>query len=207
MENLNEDGLYLLLSNAKGRCELLTGVKSLTALENYINGYIDACIALAPDCYSSRWYNAFAKYIARACGIKQEHFSLTTVFRSCGYDDISGVDFFMELLEKFAQENSQSLPKQRHTGEMRVFCIDQQKATHFIGNYLQEHSEEYFGPHEFTKEESYVFTWLEKGRLLCALCDTTATAAKLSPENTWFREKVQQLPVFSLGDRVDYSQL
>lgn len=207
MVNLNEDRLYSLLSKVKGRCELITSVKSLSALENYINGYIDACLTFDSNSATICWYNAFLTYTAAVCGIAQDHISLATAITSCGYDDVTGVDFFVELLEKFAQEHHQAEPEQTHTGEIRTFCIDQYKATDFIGKYLQEHSEEYFGLPDTKTIKSYVLTWLENGRLICVLCDSTVAPTILSTKNKWLFEKAKELPTFSTGDRVMYSKL
>ncbi len=207
MNTLQEDKLFQLLLRAKERPELLLGVKSLVALENYINGYLYAC---EDGCFTARWYQAFCDFVAELHGVRDAFFCLSTVIRSAGYDDFDGSDYFMTLLERFAAECgavTEVRPVCLQEGEVRVFRVDVQRATGFMSEYVREHCEEMFGVPSCNESYTWVFKWERDHTLTCALCSDPVAVAKLAPDNGELVEEIKKLPVFQSTEKIKYTTL
>ena len=205
MYYLQNDKLYQIISAAMPHPELLLGCKSLQVLENYINGYLDACDEIDPDCFTIQWYNAFLCYIAEVFRIRQEKFCICEVFRDNGYNDADSVDRFMELLEEFSQKK----PKEEKQldladGEVRIFRVDVSSATDLIDAHLREHLVDYFGS---SSADTFVYNWSKDQILTCAICSSRTDASSISPNNPQLAGELKKLPIFSATDRIRYTSL
>ena len=202
MEKLENDPLYQLLFSIKDQPWVFLGEKSLRALDNYVTGYLNACSALDPDCFTIRWYNAFFQNVCDAYRFDKEMYTIFGIIRDRGYGDADGLQVFFELLEAFAKEKyhlkNAAQPQSLQQGEVRAFRLDQARTVDFAGKYVQEHSEELFGISGSEGIDAYAFSLSLDNTLTCMVY------RGFSPD---LLSKTDRLPVFSVNDQIKYTVL
>lgn len=209
---LSENGLFRLLMSLKSHPELRLGRKSLLALEALVNGYLDACLDLNQGDDTLAWFQKFDSYVVRQCGLEKTTCNAYSAILSSGYHDETGLDRFLELLERFATEcNEPPQPREPssalQTGEYRAIRLDIQKATHFVGRYLTEHCGEFFGVRQVGCSDTLVMFWDEEKNLSCVLANDAVNVGDLCAKHSAEADKIRCLPIFSNGDRVYYTSL
>lgn len=206
MDNIWNCPLFNTLIKIKDRCALLTGKKSLLALENYINGYLDACRENDPSSYALIWYQNFSAYLSQICKVDYEKFNISSAISALGYDDKSGVDFFMKTLIRFSETYegtcSNSSSKIEDSNIVRIFFIDKQRATELIGEVIHGNCEKFFGKTAHEQGRSIVLTWMNDETLLCGLCSGAEAEAALLEKSreTFLVEK--QFRIFTIGEKI-----
>lgn len=208
MEGLHCDKLFRILYQVREHPQLLFGVKSLLALENYLHGYELACMEHDRDCFTLRWLDRFYTFVSRACGVKEECFSLRSAIVGMGYDDVTGVDYFMELLEAFSQGVGEQLsaPKALRDGELRVFRVDALKAEELLSHFVREHCAELFCVPTDAEDYTFLFHRERDGSLTCAVC-SSGLESVLSQEDSEAATAVRALPVFGAAERIQYTSI
>ncbi len=209
---ISSDKLFRTLHEVRQRPGLLTGKNSLIAIENYINGYVDACRDLDKNSFTVRWVGAFYDYVAQVCGVKDAFFSLSHAVEEMGYDDTTGAEFLMDLLERFAKSyenlwDPELSSKEVRRGEIRVFRLDKEMAMSLTGTYIQEHREDLFGVPSDTEGYTCVSLWDKEQGVTCALCPDTESVVRISQEGTEVANQIKNLPVYSAGEKIRYSTI
>lgn len=206
MEKLENDQLYQILFSIKDQPWVFLGQKSLWALENYIMGYLNACSAFDPECFTIRWHNAFYHYACEVYQIYKEKYRVFGIIRECGYSDVDGLHIYFELLEKFAKEKCNVKKAEQHKslqhGEVRAFRLNQRRMADFAEKYIREHSEEFFDIPNSEENGAYVFSLSDDNNLTCMVYSDCSCAK--STENL---SQINHLPIFSENDSISYTAL
>ena len=181
---LNNDPLFQKLLALKARPALWLGKKSLLALEALVHGYLDACDDFQQGASTIAWFRAFNAYAVAACVGENTTCNAFSAILCCGYDDESGVDQFLALLEEFAAERGEQpmlkvVPSALKDGEIRQVHADKQKATEWIGEYLKEHCQELLGVPLVSNRDTLVLSWDRDNALTCALTNSPDAVAKI----------------------------
>lgn len=206
MEKLENDQLYQLLFSIKDRPWVFLGQKSLRALENYIAGYLNACLVLDPECFTICWHDAFFHYVCDVYHIHKEKYSVFGLIRDCGYSDDDGLQVYFNLLENFAKEkyNIQSADQLQslQNGEVRAFRVDQSRTVDLARRYIREHSEDFFGISSSEGNGAFVFS-LSSDNILTCIVYSDCSCIK-SPDNL---SQINHLPIFTDNDIIRYTVL
>lgn len=206
METLENDPLYQLLFSIKDQPWVFLGQKSIWALDHYITGYLNACAAFDPECFTIRWHDTFYHYVCDVYHIYKKDYTVFGIIRERGYGDADGLQVYFELLENFAKEKynvkSTEKPQPLQNGEVRAFRLDRSGMADFAGKYIKEHSEELFGIPDPGDDGAYVFDLSLDDTLTCRVYgDRSYTKA------TEHLSQTEQLPVFSVNELIRYTVL
>lgn len=206
MEKLEKDQLYQLLVSIKDRPWVFLGEKSLLALDNYITGYLNACSVLDPECFTIHWHDVFYRYVCDKYHVYKEKNTVFGVIRDCGYSDCEGLLIYFKLLGNFAEEKCNvkyaTQPQLLQHGEVRAFRLDQTKMVDFVGKYVSEHSEDFFGVSSSGENCAYGYSLSLDNILTCVVFGDSSRLKY--PENL---PQINQLPIFSINDLIRYTVL
>lgn len=206
MERLENDRLYQLLFSIRDRPWVFLGQRSLWALDNYITGYLNACSAFDPECFTIRWHDAFYRYVCDVYHIYIENYTVFGIIRKCGYSDSDGLQMYFKLLENFTKEKCNvehtAQPQPLQHGEVRAFRLDQSRTVNLAVKYIMEHSEDFFGIPSPGENGAYVNSLSHDNILTCMVCGDSSCMKK--PEDL---PQINQLPLFSINDLIRYTVL
>lgn len=174
MVNLEEDVLYKNLCLLKQNALFLLGKKSLRQLDGYIIGFLDALDQSGESDHTREWFSEFRDYIARHCEVQKNPFCISEMLFDNGYDDCSGVDRFLVLLEGFAKEyyhvqEPPLPPAELLPGEARVFRISPTWTRELAVKYITDHEDEFFGLSQAGGDTAFYFTPLNGTDLFCSV--------------------------------------
>lgn len=186
------------LLKCKKRPALLVGVQSMRVLENYVSGYVDACLQFVPDSTTVRWYDSFMQYLATALQIKEEFFTVSSELETRGFSDDEAAVYYLELLEAFAHEYGVCVqtPKPK-SGEVRAFRLDRNKAMELFKKQICENSEAYFG---VNNSACWNFLHMDDGGVICAISDDPQLIDK-------YMDELECLPSIQMGEKIRHTIL
>ena len=198
------DWLLDILLKCRRRPALLTGVQSLRVLENFINGYIEACRQMDSNCLTLQWYDEFTRFLVDEFSIKDEFFSVTRQIQNLGYTDEDGAVYFLELLDRFVRERTNFLEKKKRVsqlqpGEVRAFRLGRYKESELFAKLIGVNIAEYFGV-ESTDEGSLTIHYMQDGIVVCAL-----SKGRDFLDN--FEEAFSNLPTIEAAERIRFEML
>lgn len=147
MQSVSRNPLLKILLFTAKRPELLTGEKSLLALDSFIAGYLMACGDYDFGQDILLWYRSFSDYVTCHFSEAPGTQTVKTMIRAHGYDDKSGVDCFFDLLKAFTEKEQMVCQKvsQLAPDEVRVLRFDKYGMFALAKKEVRGHLEEYFG--------------------------------------------------------------
>lgn len=190
----NDDPLFQMLLSLKDRPALRLGKKSLLALEALVHGYLDACHDFRQGASTISWFREFDSFVVAACVGEKMTCNAFSAILCCGYDDESGVDYFIACLERFAKERGEApvvktASSALKDGEVRQACIDKQKAAEVIAAYVREHCQELFQVSSIGGRDTLLLSWDRNNDVSCYLTNSSSAIAQIYKDEVSYSEE------------------